>query len=196
MNFFKKLYKSYKKSSDDKLINEQEVNLSLDDSFVHNFISKGGKFLYCTSIDEVSINLIQILQENNWKQLTCSDFNLLKITKKTGTYTQVKASKEIPFFTSCEHLIANNGDILFSSNQLGSEKLPYHSENFIVYATTSQLVKNMSEGLTGIKTHFSGNIPTNICSTTNYKIEVEDGSFLSYGNSNSKNLYLLLFEDL
>ncbi|WBX74282.1 hypothetical protein PG913_03480 [Tenacibaculum pacificus] len=86
MNFFKKLYQSYQKSSNDKLINEQEVNLSLDDSFVHNFINKGGKFLYCTSMDEVSINLIQILQENNWKEVTCSDFNLLKITRKTGTY--------------------------------------------------------------------------------------------------------------
>ncbi|WP_233861415.1 hypothetical protein [Tenacibaculum piscium] len=196
MNFFKKIYNSLKKPSSDELTNQQEVNLSLDDSFVHNFINKGGKFLYCTSIDEVSMNLIQILQENNWYTISCSDFNLLKITQKIGINTQEKTAKTVPFFTTCEHLIASNGDILFSSNQLGSEKLPSHSEDFIVYATTSQLAKNMSEGLTGIKTQFSGNIPTNICSTTNYKIEVEDGSFLSYGNSNSKNLYLLLFEDL
>ena len=196
MNFIKKLYKSYKKSSEEKLINEQEVNLSLDDSFVHNFINKGGKFLYCTTIDEVSNNLKYILQENNWKKLTCSDFDLLKITKKLDINIQQHSSEAIPFFTSCEHLIANNGNILFSSNQLGSNKLPSHSEHFIVYASTSQLVKNMGEGLTGIKTHFSGNIPTNISSTTNYKLEVEDDSFLSYGNSNTKNLYLLLFEDL
>ena len=196
MNFLKKLYKSYKKSSEEKLINEQEVNLSLDDSFVHNFINKGGKFLYCTSIDEVSNNLKHILQENNWNQITCSDFDLLKIAKKLDINIQKNPSKSIPFFTSCEHLIANNGNILFSSNQLASNKLNSHSEHFIVYATTSQLVKDMGEGLTGIKTHFSGNIPTNISSTTNYNIDAEDDSFLSYGNSNSKNLYLVLFEDL
>lgn len=196
MNFFKKIYKSYKESSREKLINEQEVNLSLDDSFVHNFINKGGKFLYCTSIDEVSNNLKNILQENKWGNITCSDFDLLKIAKKIDINIQEKSHETTPFFTSCEHLIANNGDILFSSNQLGSNKLPSHSKHFIVYATTSQLVKNMGEGLTGIKAHFSGNIPTNISSTTNYKIDVEDDSFLSYGNSNSKNLYLLLFEDL
>ncbi|MCT4697985.1 LUD domain-containing protein [Tenacibaculum haliotis] len=196
MNFIKKLYKSYKKSSEEKLINEQEVNLSLDDSFVHNFINKGGKFLYCTTIDEVSNNLKHILQENNWKKITCSDFDLLKITKKVDLNIQQHSSEAIPFFTSCEHLIANNGNILFSSNQLGGNKLSSHSEHFIVYATTSQLVKNMGEGLTGIKTHFSGNIPTNISAITNYKLEVEDDSFLSYGNSNTKNLYLLLFEDL
>ncbi len=196
MNFLKKIYKSYRKSSEEKLINEQEVNLSLDDSFVHNFINKGGKFLYCTSIDEVSNNLNNILQENNWDAITCADFDLLKITKNTNINTLKHSSKSVPFFTPCEHLIANNGNILFSSNQLGSNKLTSHSDHFIVYATTSQLVKNMGEGLTGIKTHFSGNIPTNISATTNYKIDVEDDSFLSYGNSNSKNLYLLLFEDL
>lgn len=196
MSFFKKLFKSYTESSRDKKINEQEVNLSLDDSFVHNFINKGGKFLYCTSINEVSNNLKHILQENNWNKITCTDFDLVKIVENIDISIQKHSSESVPFFTSCEHLIANKGDILFSSNQLGSNKLSSHSKHFIVYATTSQLVKNMGEGLTGIKTHFSGNIPTNISSTTNYKIDIEDDSFLSYGNSNSKNLYLLLFEDL
>ncbi|PKH50970.1 hypothetical protein CXF68_09865 [Tenacibaculum sp. Bg11-29] len=196
MNIFKKIYKSYKKSSTERQINEQEVNLSLDDSFVHNFISKGGRFLYCTSINEVASNLKEILKENNWNEITCSDFDLLKITDKLDLNIQKKTSENTPYFTSCEHLIANKGDILFSSNQIGSDKLSSLSKHFVVYATTSQLVKNMGEGLTGIKTNFQGNIPTNISSITNYKIDVDDDSFLTYGNSNSKNLYLLLFEDL
>jgi hypothetical protein len=196
MNIFKKIYKSYKKSSTERQINEQEVNLSLDDSFVHNFISKGGRFLYCTSISEVTNNLNEILKENNWDKITCSDFDLLKITNKLDISIQKNASETTPYFTSCEHLIANKGDILFSSNQIGSDKLSSLSKHFVVYATTSQLVKNMGEGLTGIKTNFKGNIPTNISSITNYKIDVDDDSFLTYGNSNSKNLYLLLFEDL
>ncbi len=196
MNFFKKLFKSHIESSRNKEINKQEVNLSLDDSFVHNFINKGGKFLYCTSIKEVKNNLKHILQENNWKKITCSDYDLVKLTDKIDVNLQEHFSESIPFFTSCEHLISNKGELLFSSNQLGSNKLSSLPKHFIVYATTSQLVKNMGEGLTGIKTHFSGNIPTNISSITNYKIEADEDNFLSYGNTNSKNLYLLLFEDL
>ena len=195
MNFFKKLFKSSKESSQEQ-INNQPVNLSLDDLFVHNFINKGGKFLYCTSINEVIIHLESILNENNWNQLTCTDYDLLKIAKQLQLNTSPNHSKTLPFFTSCEHLIANRGDILFSSNQLGSSKILELSEYFIVYATTSQLVKSTSEGLTGIKTHFRGNIPTNISSVTNYKLEKNNDDFLNYGNSNSKNLYLLLFEDL
>lgn len=197
MSFFKKLFDSLSKSSKDREIKQQAVNLSLDDSFVHNFINKGGKFLYCTSMKEVVANLKSITIENNWQRLVCSDIDLLKLLTTIDVNTQLQFSNTIPFFTSCEHLIANTGDILFSSNQLGSRKLSTFPENFIVYATTSQLVKDMGEGLTGIKAHFSGNIPTNISAVKNYSVKKNtDETFMDYGNTNTKNLYLLLFEDL
>lgn len=196
MSFFKKLLNTISKSSREQEIKQQPVDLSLDDSFVHNFINKGGKFLYCTSVDEVVSHLKNIVLENNWQQLLCSDIDLLKLVANINVNTRLQYHNSIPFFTTCEHLIANTGDILFSSNQLGSHKLSTFSENFIVYATTSQLVKNTGEGLTGIKTHFSGNIPTNISSIKNYSSTNTDENFMDYGNNNSKNLYLLLFEDL
>ena len=43
---------------------------------------------------------------------------------------------------------------MFSSNQLKEHKISELSENFIVYATTSQLVKTKGESLTGIKTRY------------------------------------------
>ncbi|TYP96454.1 hypothetical protein C7447_10720 [Tenacibaculum adriaticum] len=196
MNFLIKLFKTFTEAKRNQEIKKQPVYLSLDDSFVHNFINKGGKFLYCTKIEEVKTHLNHVLVENNWKRILCSDLDLLKLLKKIDVNTQSQFSNNIPFFTTCEHLIADKGDILFSSNQLGSNKLPSFSENFIVYATTSQIVKNTSEGLTGIKTHFSGNIPTNISAIKNYSIKNSDDNFMDYGNTNSKNLYLLLFEDL
>lgn len=196
MSFLKKLYKSFQKSSKEEEIKQQPVSLSLDDAFVHNFINKGGKFLYSTSIDEVQKNLKNILLENDWKKIFCFDNDLLKIAAKQDVSIQTEFSNNLPFFTTCEHLIANSGDILFSSNQLASNRLSLFSEHFVVYATTSQLVKNTGEGLTGIKTNFSGNIPTNISAIKNYSLKKADENFMNYGNTNSKNLYLLLFEDL
>ena len=105
-------------------------------------------------------------------------------------------SSDVPVFINCEHLIADNGDILFSSKQLKSIKLSQMSQDFIVYATTSQLVKDMGQGLTGIKIHHKNDLPTNISAIKNYNINKNDDNFLNYGNSNSKNLYLLLLEDL
>lgn len=196
MSFFNKLFKLSKKSSEERLANQQEVNLSLDDSFVHYFLEKGGKFLYCTKKEEVNFHLNNIIQENKWNELVCLDKKLSEMTKKMDIKIKSDVNYSAPFLTTCEHLIADSGDILFSSNQIRSKKLALLSENFIVYATTSQLVKNTGEALTGININFKGNIPTNISAVKNYSLQKKDDNFLNYGNSNSKNLYLLLFEDL
>ena len=193
MSFFKKIFS---KPSKDQEVKQQEVHLSLDDAFVHHFINKGGKFLYCISEEEIITNLNQILAENNWKNITCLEENLKKHLEESKTQPTTKFNKEFPFFTTCEHLISDNGDVLFSSNQLSTHKIASLTDDFIVFAKTSQLVKNTGQGLTGIKSNFKGNIPTNISSVKNYTLKKDDDNFLNYGNSNSKNLYLLLLEDL
>ena len=194
MNFFKKLFNIPIK--EDKEIQKQEVDLSLDDLFVHNFVEKGGKFLYCLKKEEVAENLKNILKENDWNQLTLLDNDLAAFFNKKEVEIASNFNSSIPVFANCEHLIADNGDILFSSIQLKSTKLSSMPQNFIVYATTSQLVKDMGQGLTGIKIHHKGNLPTNISAIKNYNINNNDDNFLNYGNNNSKNLYLLLLEDL
>ena len=194
MSFFKKLFN--KSSSEEKEVQKQEVHLSLDDAFVHYFIEKGGKFLYCISNDEVSKNLQRILEENNWDTITSSDKSIKKYLKGKKIKVESDFDKMLPFFTTCEHLISDNGDILFSSNQLSTHKIASLTDNFIVFAKTSQLVKNTGQGLTGIKSNCKDNIPTNISAVKNYTLKNDDDSFLNYGNSNSKNLYLLLLEDL
>lgn len=192
MNFLKKLLN--RQSFEDEQTINKEVSLSLDDLFVHNFLSKGGKFLYCSNTEEVISNLKSILVENNWEQLRLLDPSLLEyLDKETKTS---ETDQALPVFSSCEHLIADKGDILFSSNQLKSKKITEFSENFIIYASTSQIVNDTGQGLTGIKTNSKKNLPTNISAIKNYTLKKSDDNFLNYGNSNTKNLYLLLLEDL
>ncbi len=195
MSFFKKLF-NIKESSEERVAKKQVVHLSLDDAFVHNFIDKGGKFLYCISEGEVANNMSQILDENKWESITCIEKNIKKHLKTSKPKVSTDFEKTIPFFTTCEHLISDNGDILFSSNQLSTHKIASLTDDFIVFAKTSQLVKDTGQGLTGIKSNCKENIPTNISAVKNYTLKKDDDNFLNYGNSNSKNLYLLLLEDL
>ena len=194
MSLFKKLFNIPIKEK--KEIQSQEVNLSLDDLFVHNFLKKGGKFLYCLQKEEVEVNLKNILAENNWAKVSLLDPNLSSILDHKEVEITNDFKNNTPILTICEHLIADSGTILFSSNQLQSKKLSELSENFIVFATTSQLVKDTGQGLTGIKTNYKDSLPTNISAIKNYNVNKNDDNFLNYGNSNSKNLYLLLLEDL
>ncbi|MGY6650429.1 hypothetical protein [Wenyingzhuangia sp. IMCC45574] len=197
MNFFKKLFnisENNESSKEETTPEKQEIS-SLDDLFVHNFIEKGGKFIYCVSQEEALITLTDILKENQWEQLSCLKDNMLNTCKQLNI--NIASSKqEFPFFTSCEHLIAGSGNILLSSNQLGEMKLRDLNENFIVMAYASQIVKNTGEGLTGIKANSTGKLPTNISEIKNYAVENTDKNFMNYGLSNSKNLYLILVEDL
>ncbi|MFA5297443.1 MAG: LUD domain-containing protein [Lutibacter sp.] len=195
MSFFKKLFNTPKPKEDIESSLEFQ-DLPIDQIFVKNFIKNKGKFLYCTSLEEVTQNLSKIIQENSWKTISCNDTDLLKLLKTIKVDTTEKFNITVPFFLSSEHLIAENGSILFSSNQLKEHKISDLTENFIVYATTSQLVSTKGDSLTGIKSRYQGNIPSNISSINNFNINAIEEDFMNYGNTNAKNLYLLLFEDL
>ncbi len=198
MSFLKKLEQLFSlinKSSEEKEIEEIPVNLSLDDFFVHNFINNGGKFLYCTSMEDALNNLHQIIKENHWYSISCFDDVLIKFTSTIPINLIKDINKNAPFLTKCEQLISENGSILFSSNQLKEHKLADFSDHFIVYAKTSQIVNTTSDGLCGINNRNRGNIPTNIGTIKNFT-PMKNDNFLNYGYTNSKNLYLLLVEDL
>jgi len=194
LNLFKKLFN--KKESPELDQEPKAVNLSLDDNFVKQFIEKGGKFIYCTSKEEVLQNLYNIVKENNWEVVTCFEDNLLSFAMRINLNTQLEFNNSVPFFTTCEHLISDKGEILFSSNQISTYRLQTLTDDFIVYASTSQFVNNTSMGLTGIKSKWKQSIPTNISSVKGYSLTNNSDDFLNYGNNNTKNLYLLLFEDL
>lgn len=168
----------------------------LDEMFTINFKNNGGKFLYCESLEEIHQNFDNILSENKWqgtKMLCYNNVLEKKFEKFNIEYTKLNTTTTYSFFTPCEYLIADVGSILISSNQIKEEKLKELPDNFIVFATTSQFVESIRDGLRGIKASYQNKIPSNITTINHFEIK-EEKDFLTYGSS-SKNLYLLLLED-
>ncbi len=197
MNFLKKIFSSDKKEPEDSNSLKTSEELPLDELFVTNFTGKEGKFLYCTNQEEVNQNLKNILEENNWTDVFCMDADLEKllfIVEANGVNHYIK--KNIPFFTNCEQLIAEDGSILFTSKQISETKLKDLPIHFIVFAKTSQILKNRDDALTNIKVKYQKNIPSNISSINDFNPNKKSDDFMQYGVNNSKNLYLLLLEDL
>ena len=198
MNFFSKFFKNkpqYKNQENEEKEGEflPKKKAVIEERFILKFIENGGKFLYCENIDEVQKNFELIIQENEW-----TDEDILIINKEIkSTYklkTEFKSSLEEAkcFVTDSENLIAGDGSILISSNQIHEKKLDNFPENFIIISDTRKLKNTISEGLSEIKSK-SNNIPTNITTIKNFNNTNEDNNFLSYGTS-SKNLYLILLE--
>jgi hypothetical protein len=173
-----------------------EIKLPIDEKFTINFKANGGKFLYCENLNEVFQNLQNIIEENDWddKKALILDINLKDKFNNSNLQPTTKISESTFFLTTCENLIANDGSLLISSKQIFEKKLPELPVNFIVYATTSQIVENIGEGLRGIKFKNKQKIPTNITTIKHFKSD-DEKDYLSYGSS-AKNLYLLLLEDL
>ncbi len=175
-----------------------DLNIPVDEKFTIHFKQNGGKFIYCTSEVEVSKAIKNIVEENSWQNEPFYVMNerlAEKFKKEPISFTQNSRKSEV-FFTTCEHLIAQNGSILVCSNQLHEKKLNELPSNVVVFATTSQLVESIGEGLKTIKKKYGHKIPANITTLKHFKATEENSDdFLTYGSS-TKNLYLLLLEDL
>jgi L-lactate utilization protein LutC len=203
MGVFKKLFGGGKKKVSKETVETRgqhmpDLKIPADEKFTINFKHNGGKFLYCDSIEEVYSNLDNIIIENQWQDQTFFSMDKRleeKFSNQDVSFTDKLNQSQI-FFTTCEHLIAQNGSILVCSNQLNERKLNELPSNLIVFATTSQLVESIGEGLKTIKKKYKNHIPANI-TTIKHFLPTDENSddFLTYGSS-SKNLYLLLLEDL
>lgn len=202
MSLFRKIFGSKSDDSEEELKSKDrgkympDIKLPIDERFTINFKANGGKFLYCENLDEIFESLNLILEENNWedKNALVLDSNLKDRFKKTNLKFHSSLHDATFFVTTCENLIADDGSLLISSNQIAEKKLREFPDNLIVFATTSQIVGSIGEGLRGIKSKNRKKIPTNITTIKHFKSH-EEKDFMSYGSS-SKNLYLLLLEDL
>lgn len=197
MSFFNRLFKSKNEPSQEEAYTSDSINdFSIDENFVQKFIHKGGKFLYCSDNEDIKTNLIQILQENKWNNVISFETELQLLLSNIKSAKTDKLISGLPFLTGCESLISHDGSIMFSSKQLKDKKLKDLPADFIVLARTSQIAKDTREGISGIRNRAKKNSPTIISSIKNFKINNSETDFMTYGNTNTKTLYLLLLEDL
>lgn len=202
MSLFRKLFGKKSDQSEDKIPNQEhgkympEFKLPADERFTINFKANGGKFLYCETMDEVKDSFNSILDENQWHndKVFIIDDRLSELFKDFSLNSTKKITESSYFLSTCEYLVSDDGSLLISSNQIAEKKLRELPDHFIIYATTSQFVENIGEGLKGIKAKSKSSIPTNITTIKHFKT-ADDKDFLTYGSS-AKNLYLLLLEDL
>lgn len=200
MNLFKKFFGSNTPSSDegnDDNTNRPstDMNSPLDEQFIYNFKKNGGKFLYCENLKEVKEQFENILEENDWFECEalCYESQLLFLLDENKlTYGQ--NSNPLFLLSSCENLVAEEGSILFSSNQIKQKKPNDLPTNIVILAKTSQIIEGKSDGLSAIRRKYLTEYPTNI-TTIKYFEKAKEEDFTQYGSS-AKNLYLLLLEDL
>ncbi|WP_426476805.1 LUD domain-containing protein [Chryseobacterium sp. CBSDS_008] len=162
-------------------------NADLDYKFAQLFTHSGGFFNYCADEAEALQTLNQIIKIEGIHNLFCWDKelqNFLNVVKTPYT-SELQQSNDAAFIT-CEYLIAYDGRIMLSHNNI----LHYHSsrlpDKIIIIANVSQIVNNLNDAMGKIKRN--GNIK-NLTSISGSQSKMDSSS-----NSNTK-LFLLLLED-
>jgi L-lactate utilization protein LutB len=204
MSIFKKLFKksfesdsSGQRPSRSKYMPEEK--LPLDEQFIHNFTHQGGRFLYAVNEQELQQHFEDILVEHDFFETDVFCYNL-ELQQRFNEFNLAFNNSRVDssfFLTTCEYIIADNGAILFSSNQIKERKPAELPDTFVVLASTSQIVESIGEGLRGIKYHSRDTIPTNITTLKNFQERAvkQEKDLMNYGVPH-KRLYLLLLEDL
>lgn len=166
---------------------DQLKNADLDYKFAQLFTTSGGFFNYCGDEAEALHTLNQIVKIEGVSNVFCCDEdlqNFLNVTKTHFTNT-LDINNDAAFIT-CEFLIAFDGRIMLSDNNI----LQYHSsrlpEKIIIMANVSQIVSNLNEAMMKIKRR--GNV-RNLTSISGSQ------SKLDSPNQDNSKLFLLLLED-
>jgi L-lactate utilization protein LutC len=162
-------------------------NADLDYKFAQLFTHSGGFFNYCADEAEALQTLNQIVKIEGISNVFCWDKelqNFLNVVKIPYT-SEMEQSNDAAFIT-CEYLIAYDGRIMLSHNNI----LHYHSSRLpgkiIIMANVSQIVNNLNDAMGKIKRN--GNIK-NLTSISGGQSSLDTSS-----NTNTK-LFLLLLED-
>ncbi|RMZ60977.1 hypothetical protein D1632_03130 [Chryseobacterium nematophagum] len=162
-------------------------NADLDYKFAQLFTHSGGFFNYCADEAEALKTLQQIVKIEGINNFFCWDKelqNFLNVIKVA--YTNELNALDDAVFITCEYLIAYDGRIMLSHNNI----LHYHSSKLpnkiIIIANVSQIVSNLNDAMSKIKRN--GNIK-NLTSISGSQTKLDSSSTIT------TKLFLLLLED-
>ncbi|PIE50046.1 MAG: hypothetical protein CSA38_05055 [Flavobacteriales bacterium] len=187
---FGKLVKSNDKedNQDSKELDSSRFAKDLDYRFAQEFTRSGGLFNYCMDETEALHTLKQIYQVEGLQSTYCPDENLKNFLNVLNiSYSDKLDYESDTAFITCEYLIAFNGKIMLSNQNIEHYNAIQLPKNIIVMATVSQIVSNFTDAMAKIKRQKNAK---NVTSLSGNKSDLE----ISDAHHNKK-IFLLLLED-
>lgn len=199
MKFFKKIFSTRNSESKKEVSQVNSIfddDIPADEQFAIKFNENGGKFIYCTSDFEVQGVFRNILKEIGVDvKISYSNGSLKSMFEEYDSLFTSNIQDSNVYLTDCEYLITTLGGIMLSSNQLKQKKTEELPEIFIVFAKTSQMVKDITEGMRGINFKYTKRKPTGLVTLRSFKEDRNQNDIMNYGGTYKKT-YLILLEDL
>ena len=136
----------------------------LEMKFAEEFARLQGKFIFCTSKEELMENLLALVASREWEDVHCQTPSLMKafqlsqfpFINKGDMHTAAAA------ITDCELLVARTGTMVLSAAQPSGRALPVYTPVHIVIDYTHQLVFDLKDAIARLRDKYQGELPSSI----------------------------------
>jgi len=131
--------------------------------FAENFIKLQGRFSFCSSLEEVILNINQLITTRNLENIFCEE-KVLKTDLINSGFAAINESSILKdcdaCITTCESLIARTGTIVLSSAQTKGRTASVYAPIHICIAYTNQLFFDIKDGIEQLKSKYQNNLPS------------------------------------
>jgi L-lactate dehydrogenase complex protein LldG len=130
--------------------------------FAETFNKLQGNFSYCTNIEDLKNQLAQLFIQRAWSSIYCIENPYLQILQELKIQTATDLSSCDVSITGCEYLVARTGTIVMSSAQSSGRTTSVYAPIHICIAFTNQLVYDLKDSLSNLKSKYEGCLPSMI----------------------------------
>ena len=165
--------------------------------FAENFVKTKGVFFFCETKEDFYNYLKTYLEHNSITKLFAWEKDvreLLLESKVSFSETDTDFINAEAGITKCEALIARTGSILISSATEAGRRLSIYPPTHLVIAFTSQIEKEVAEGLLKVKNKYK-QIPSMVSVITGPSRTADIEKTLVLGAHGPKELVLFLIDD-
>jgi L-lactate dehydrogenase complex protein LldG len=169
----------------------------LEMKFAEEFARLQGKFIFCTSKNELLDNLAALVESKEWKDVHCQTPSLMEqfqlkqfsFINKGDMHTAEAA------ITDCEMLVARTGTMVLSAAQASGRALPVYTPVHIVIAYTHQLVFDLKDAIARLKEKYHGDLPSSISFASGPSRTADIEKTLVVGIHGPREVYVFLLDE-
>ena len=174
-------------------------NDSLEEQFAKAFKKAGGQFIFCENELDFFEKVISLSQEKGWKNFFCREKKITDLMDQCAFPHKEKEDENFEEgmvgITGCEALVARLGSVLISSRQQSGRKLVAIPTTHVVLAYSSQLVREMKDGLNLIRSRFQEQFPSLVTAITGPSRTADIEKTLVTGAHGPKEIFVFLVDD-
>ena len=169
----------------------------LEMKFAEEFARLQGKFVFCTSKQELLENLQALATTKEWGDIHCQTPALIKDLqlKQLPSLNKGDMHSADAAITDCEMLVARTGTIVLSAAQPSGRALPIYTPVHLVIAYTHQLVFDLKDAITRLKDKYQGDLPSSIHFASGPSRTADIEKTLVVGIHGPKEVYVFLVDE-